>query len=131
MYSAPRYETRLSLEKKRFSRNAISTGAKIDNEGARMIAQALTVNTTLNTIYLGSATNKNNTRNLFLDLNTKCTDIIFSSTGNAIGTEGIKALSEALERNTTLTYLEFSSLFTQQEKWSNKQTLCLELTWKR
>lgn len=40
-------------------------------------------------------------------------------------------MSETLERNTTLTYLEFSSLFTQQEKWSNKQTLCLELTWKK
>ena len=49
------------------------------------------------------------------------------SSGNEIGNEGIKALSEALEINTTLTSLYISCLFIQQDKYSAKQTLNLEL----
>ena len=52
------------------------------------------------------------------------------SSGNEIGNEGIKELSEALERNTPLTSLIISRLLTQSEKLSVKQTNYLELTWK-
>ena len=39
-------------------------------------------------------------------------------------------MSEVLERNTALISLHISSLFTQQEKYSAKQTLYLESKWK-
>lgn len=61
------------------------------------------------------------------DIEIKWTAVI-SSTGNEIGNEGIKALSEALERNTTLTSLSISSLFIQQERSYTEQTITLSGT---
>ena len=52
------------------------------------------------------------------------------SSVNVIGNDGIKALSEALEINQTVAFLNISGLFTQYEKLSDKQTPYLELKWK-
>ena len=55
---------------------------------------------------------------------------VICSTGNVVGYEGFNKLSEALERNTTISSLNISRLFTRKEKCSDKQTPYLELKWK-
>ena len=97
------------------------------------MSESLKSNTTLTELYLGRDDKRKKTQ--MTSINNSLFPFIFTSTGNDIEDAGIKALSEALESNTTLTALDLRC--EDKKRHTNYihhqltllQTLCGECHW--
>ena len=86
-----------------FSTLIKSTGNNIGETGASSLSDALKSNTTLTQIDLSGEDKRSNTQ--MASINKPVFSILIKSTENYIRETGVKALSDALKSNTTLTQL--------------------------